>query len=192
MPILGIMASSTSGANLVGDYQSISTVTVGSGGAADITFSSIPATYTHLQIRGIARGSRATYGNDNLNIQFNSDTGSNYSWHKLQGDGSSASAGGNATQTQMTSNALAGSGAPSGDFSAHILDILDYANTSKYKTLRGIDGVDINGTVAANGGVIELHSGSWRNTAAITSVTLIPGTANFIQYTSFALYGIKG
>jgi hypothetical protein len=174
-----------------GAYDSLATVTVGATSVASITFTGIPSTYKHLQIRGIARGSRATYGNDNLNIQFNLDTGSNYSWHKLQGDGSSASAGGNATQTRMTSNALAGSGAPTGDFSAHILDILDYANTNKYKTLRGLDGVDLNGTVAANGGVIELHSGNWMNTAAVTSITLFAGDPNFVQYTSFALYGIN-
>ena len=175
----------------VGDFESISTVTVGAGGAANVTFSSIPSTYKHLQIRGIAKGSRATYGNDNLNIQFNSDTGANYSWHKLQGDGSAASAGGGASATRMVANALAGLGAPTNTFSAHILDILDYANTDKYKTLRGLDGVDVNGTVAGYGGVIELHSGNWRSTAAITSVTLFAGDPNFVQYTTFALYGIK-
>jgi hypothetical protein len=175
----------------VGDYESIQTVTVGAGGAADITFSSIPSTYKHLQIRGIGRDARATYGNDNLNVRFNSDSGANYSWHKLQGNGSSASAGGSSNTTQITANALAGNGAPSNTFSATIIDILDYANTNKYKTLRGLDGVDINGTVAGEGGVIELFSGNWRNTAAITSVTLIAGSPNFSQYSSFALYGIK-
>jgi hypothetical protein len=188
-PILGILASS--GFPQVGDYESIQTVTVGAGGAANVTFSSIPSTYKHLQIRGIARGSRATYGNDNLNIQFNSDTGSNYSWHKLQGNGSTVSAGSVNSSTRMVANALAGSGAPTNTFSAHILDILDYANTNKNKTLRGLDGVDINGTVAGEGGVIELHSGSWMNTAAVTSITLFAGDPNFVQYTTFALYGIK-
>jgi hypothetical protein len=193
MPILGIMASAMS-ANLwqpEGAYDSLATITVGATSVASITFTGIPSTYKHLQIRGIARGSRPTYGNDNLNIQFNLDTGSNYSWHKLQGNGSAASAGGAANATRMTANALAGSGAPTNTFSAHILDILDYADTNKNKTLRGLDGVDINGTVAGEGGVIELHSGNWRNTAAITSITLFAGDPNFVQYTTFALYGVK-
>jgi hypothetical protein len=175
----------------VGDFESISTVTVGSGGAATITFSSIPSTYKHLQLRGNARDARAGFGNSNLNIRFNSDTGSNYSRHKLEGDGGAAAAGGTGSSTWIVSNGCAGAGAPTNTFSGHIIDILDYSNTNKNKTLRGLDGVDINGTVSGYGGVIELFSGCWLSTAAITSITLIPGEANLAQNTTFALYGIK-
>lgn len=193
MPILGIMASAMS-ANLwqpEGAYDSLATITVGATSVASITFTGIPSTYKHLQIRGIARGSRASFPNDNLNIRFNGDTGSNYSRHKLEGDGSSASSNGAASDSRIPSNALAGLGAPTNTFSAHIFDILDYANSNKNTTLRGLDGVDVNGTVAGYGGVIELFSGSWMNTAAVTSITLYPGDPNFTQYTTFALYGIK-
>jgi hypothetical protein len=179
----------------VGDYESIQTYTVTSGGGqASIEWTAIPSTYKHLQIRGIARGSRATYGNDNMYLQVNGDTGSNYTWHKLQGNGANpVTAGGTGSATtQITFNALAASGAPTGDFSAHIIDILDYASVNKNKTIRNLDGVDINGTVAGEGGVIELSSGSWMNSStAISSIKLYAGSPNFVQYSSFALYGIK-
>jgi len=83
MPILGIIASSTSAGYAVGDYESIQTVTVGSGGAADIEFTSIPATYKHLQIRVLCRGTEASE-NKNITFRFNSYTGTNYTFHNLQ------------------------------------------------------------------------------------------------------------
>lgn len=187
-PILGILASSSPS---VGDFESIQTYTVGAGGSASITFSAIPSTYKHLQIRAIMRDQRATYGNSGQYLQFNTDTGSNYSWHNLQGDGSSATARSGATQAQMYGNSAAGGGAPSNDFGAMIVDIFDYANTSKYKTMRMLSGVDLNGTVAGFGGIMELASGSWRSTSAITSITVAPSNPNWVQYSTFALYGIK-
>ena len=72
-------------------------------------------------------------------------------------------------------------------FTAGVIDILDYANTNKYKTLRTLNGGDANGS-----GNIQIESGSWRNTAAITSITLTHNGSGFTQYSSFALYGIKG
>ena len=96
MPILGIIAASFQEA-VPNSYESIETVTVGSGGSATVSFTSIPATYTHLQIRGIAR----TATNVSLGLQFNSDTGSNYSRHFLNGNGSSAASGGAANTTNV-------------------------------------------------------------------------------------------
>jgi len=174
-----------------GDYQSISTVTVGSGGAASVTFSSIPGTYKHLQIRGIMRSSRATFGNGGSNYQFNGDTGNNYSWHSINGDGSSATARNATTTYRIATNSNAESGASANTFGTIVFDILDYANTNKYKTTRALAGVDINGTVAGYGGIIELVSGNWRSTSAITSITIAADNPNYVQYTSFALYGIK-
>ena len=174
----------------VGDYESIQTYTL-STSQASITFNSIPSTYKHLQIRAIMRDSRATYGNSGQYLQFNGDTAANYSWHNLQGDGSSATARNGANQNQMYGNSAAGSGAPANTFGAMVVDILDYADTNKYKTMRMLSGVDVNGTVAGFGGIVELMSGSWRNTAAITSVTVGPSNPNWVQYSSFALYGVK-
>jgi hypothetical protein len=74
-------------------------------------------------------------------------------------------------------------------FGVTILDILDYANTNKYKTTRNLAGVDSNDT----NGKISFESGSWRSTSAVSTITLISGTgSDFLQYSSFALYGIKG
>ena len=187
-PILGILASSIPSR---GDYESIQTVSVGSGGASSVTFSSIPSTYKHLQIRGIARDSRTTYVNSNLIIRFNGDSGSNYSWHNLQGNGSSTAGRAGSNDTAIRSNVLAAGGAPTGSFAGYVTDLLDYANTNKNKTLRSLGGMDSNGAVLGEGGFIELLSGNWRSTSAITSVTLAADTPNFLQYSSFALYGIK-
>ena len=173
-------------ANLLpGSYESISTVTVGSGGAADVTFSSIPATYTHLQIRGISKTDRAD-DNDVVKMQFNSDTASNYSHHVVLGTGSSVVAAANAN----TSSILTISGAAanvSSVFGSGVIDILDYKNTNKYKTVRTLGGYESNST-----GFISLQSGNWRSTSAITSIVLSPNIgSNFNQYSQFALYGIK-
>jgi hypothetical protein len=166
-------------------YESIQTTTVGSGGTATITFSSIPATFTHLQIRIMARLSTTTSGG---RVTFNSDTGANYSRHYLYGTGASAIAGGNANASNIDIVEATLSSASASIFGINVIDILDYANTNKYKTLRSLAGTDINGT----GGSINLYSGSWRNTAAISTITIVPQTGSYVEYSSFALYGIKG
>ena len=186
MPILGITASSISGSVAGSSYESISTVTVTSS-VSTIDFTSIPATYTHLQIRGIGRCSIANTGGSNFGVRFNSDTGSNYTYHKMQGNGSVMDAGGSANTNQVyfADNIINNSNAAS-IYSGFIIDILDYKNTNKYKTVRGLAGQDINGS-----GYFGLSSGVWQNTNAVTSINLVP-SGNFIQYTQFALYGIKG
>jgi hypothetical protein len=72
-------------------------------------------------------------------------------------------------------------------FSTSVLDILDYANTNKTKVIRSLDGNDTNGS-----GNVGLYSGMYNSTNAITSVTIAPQSGNWNQYTTFALYGIKG
>ena len=186
MPILGIMASAMS-ANL-NSYESIATTTLSST-TASITFSSIPATYTHLQIRYFARGTSTAQDRDTNNVIFNSDSGSNYARHFLFGTGSSATADAAASTTGFytglsdTTTAISGSNI----FGTGVLDILDYANTNKYKTVRILSGQDQNNT----SGRIFLVSGLWQSTSAITTITIAPLVGSFVQYSSFALYGIK-
>ena len=179
-PILGIIASSKFVA--AGDFESIATVTVGSGGSAGpITFSSIPSTYTHLQLRYITRSASAL---DALQFRFNSDTGSNYARHRLQGDGSSVTA---AAASSATYAASADFPTTTSTFGAGVIDILDYANTNKYKTVRLLAGYDANGS-----GLIDLRSNLWMSTSAITQIDFISGNStNFAQYSTFALYGCK-
>jgi len=188
MPILGIIASQNYVRTPPSSYESIATVTVGSGGSATIDFTSIPATYTHLQIRGIARLS-AAYTAEEYGIRFNSDTGSNYSYHYLNGNGSSAiSSAGASVNNIKTASILSGSSVTANTFGGIVIDILDYRNTNKYKVARVLGGTDYNG-----GGNVGFSSGTWLNTNAITSVQVISGTGtNFAQYSQFALYGIKG
>ena len=171
------------------DYESIATTTV-STAVASVTFSSIPATYTHLQIRGINRLSTA--GTDTLStiMQFNSDTGSNYtSSHVLFGTGASAQAAASGTsQTSMVMVNTPKDGNTASAFSNFVCDILDYANTNKYKTIRCLGGFDGNSSF----GIVTFRSSAWMNTNAVTSITLAPSNDNFVQYSQFALYGIKG
>ena len=184
-PVLGIIASSVLGAVTATSFESIATVTVGSGGAANVEFTSIPGTYTHLQIRALGQTSRSGFNVDTLRFQVNSDTGSNYSWHHLRGDGSATEGKGSATQTDIQAERALGT-TTGGSFGGVVMDILDYANTNKYKTFRLLGGVDANGS-----GAITFTSGLWRNTNAITSIKLYGDAANFSNYTHFALYGCK-
>ncbi len=179
--LAGIIASS-GGAAAGGDYESIATVTVGAGGTSTITFSSIPSTYQHLQIRYIARNSSLS---SNTVMTFNSDSAGNYSTHYLLGNGASASSAGEVNSTYIYTDILSQT---STSYAATIVDVLDYKDTNKYTTARSLSGLDMNGS-----GTVWLVSGAWRNTAAVNSITFKIGAGfNFAQYSSFALYGIKG
>ena len=170
----------------VGDYESISTTTVGSGGTSTVTFTSIPATYKHLQLRAFTQNNRGTFSTSTYLLRANSDSGSNYYNHVLVGSGSAASSSAY-SDTAVNPNDATGTGV-SGVFGASIIDILDYTNTNKKTTFRMLNGVDINGS----GGFVSLNSALWNNTAAITSLTFTPAHGTlWNQYSSFALYGIK-
>jgi len=187
MPILGIIASAITGNLVTNSYESIATVTVGSGGSSTIEFTSIPSTYKHLQIRGIARVDRSTT-QTYLRLRFNSDSGTNYSYHGVSGNGSTTGTDAGASQDFIETLRFPGATSTANIFGAIVIDILDYANTNKYKTTRALGGADQNGS-----GEIWLQSGNWRNTTAISSITLLEAiTGNFVQYSTFALYGIKG
>lgn len=174
-----------------GSYESIATYTIGSGGSAGITFSSIPSTYTHLQIRVIARSSRNNTATDNLAIQVGNggsvDTGANYSDHLLRGSGSAVIGDPSPNASNLNYAVSPTVNATASIFSTHIIDFLDYKNTNKYKTIRWFGGYDTNGS-----GFIYLESGNWRNTAAITDIKVYFPNWNMVQYSSIALYGIKG
>jgi hypothetical protein len=159
--------------------EPIATTLVGSGGVNTVIFNDIPQTYKHLQLRVLCKNGTGTYW---VITQFNSDTGNNYSYHNIYGSGSAVAAEGYADKAE--SNTFLNS---SSQFSAGIIDILDYSNTNKYKTLRALGGYDANGS-----GYISLASIGWRNTDPITSIKLYSYTSNFAQYSRFSLYGIKG
>jgi hypothetical protein len=180
MPILGIIASSKLTAAAT-SYESIATVTVGSGGSSSITFSSIPSTYTHLQVRGIGRSTNGDTGGDSVSVSLNGDT--TYRSHYLFGEG----AGGGQAGTDTIRNYIARVPVQANTYSAFVCDILDYANTNKFKTGRSFFGFDANGS-----GSVYLSSFLYQSTTAVSSLTLtIYGGYTFAQYTQVALYGIK-
>jgi hypothetical protein len=176
--LLGAAGAATS-------YDSIATVVTPNSNT--VTFSSIPSTYTHLQIRIMGRTTNSGAGGEYCRLRYNGDTGSNYADHYLKGDGSTASAGADTTQTANYIERFANATNSSSIFGVAVIDILDYANTNKYKTLRSLGAYDANGS-----GNIFLYSGLWMSTSAITSISLISNSGNWADYTSIALYGIKG
>jgi hypothetical protein len=170
-------------------YESIATVTV-STATPTISFTSIPATYTHLQLRGITRDARSVSVN-NINMRLGNgsiDSGSNYAAHTLDSDGATVTAAGTSSTNKMGFWIEPGANATANAFGAFVIDILDYKNTNKYKTIRVLGGTDLNGS-----GNAHLCSGLWQSTSAVTNIEFLNnGDFNFVQYSTFALYGIKG
>ena len=171
---------------VAGDYKSIATSTVGIGGVSTVTFSSIPATYQHLQVRYIAKSGRVQTLAGQMVMRFNGSYGAR--GHNLFADGATVFA--NSNVPAIGEFALAATGALSTtNYGVGIIDILDYADTNKNKTIRSLTGADINGS-----GNIFLSSQLINSTSAISSITFesLDGGTNLQQNTSFALYGIKG
>lgn len=193
MPLISTLANASArgygfaGLSLVtDDYESIGTFTLGSN-QTTITFSSIPSTYKHLQIRALAGNNNGGIGVGSFYVKFNSDSGSNYSWHRIYGDGETASVSSVSSTTAMDL-AVVGFAGNTNPFGAVILDILDYTNTGKNTTCRSLAGSDRNGA-----GTIAIYSGAWYNTAAVTNIDITTDSGNqFTTNSRFALYGIRG
>ena len=171
-----------------GAMESIGTITVGSGGAASLEWTSIPSGFQHLQIRCVLRGATADTvtelrwraGNGSI------DTGSNYANHLLYGNGSGAFATGYSSQAYAWLGTPTASTATASVFGAFIIDILDYASTSKNKTVRAYGGRDVNGS-----GIAFVSSAAWLSTSAIDTLRLYPGVGDWGQYSTAALYGVR-
>lgn len=159
-----------------------------------MTFSSIPSIYKHLQVRYIAKcTSSGSADIGNLQLQFNSDTSSSYVRHYLYGNGSSALAGYSSIGTKAVVGAMPNSHSSySNMFNAGVVDILDYTNTNKNKTVRSLSGEDMND--ASTLSRVWLESNLYTNTSVISAITFTPesGQGNIAEYSKFALYGIKG
>jgi hypothetical protein len=153
--------------------------------AASVTFSGIPADYKHLQLKVIARGTVAATDQEQY-ITFNGTSTNYYSAHILYGTGSSGlSTVSTYTSVNLLPRLVAASSTAS-VFTSYVTDILDYQNTNKNKVIRSLGGFDANGS-----GEIDLMSGLWMNTAAISEINVRPSTSNFAANSHFALYGIK-
>jgi hypothetical protein len=184
---LGILA--VAGSAPAGAYELISTQVIG-GEAVSVTFSSIPQTYKHLQVRGVVRlgGFNASAG---FNMRLNNDSTSNYWHHRLRGAGSgvvSDQAG--SLQTRISFFNAPAANAASGIYSCFVIDILDYASTSKTTTVRYFGRPTIGTSTAA----VSLISGLYNSTAAISSMTFgnFIDDGNIVSGSRFSIYGIKG
>ncbi len=177
--ILGILDSAGVAAS-TSSYESIASSSPTSG--SSITFNSIAGTYASLQIRmfGFDNGAGGRFA-----MQFNSDTGTNYTRHVLSGSGSVVGAAGNTLRSFCQLSSFYSN--PSSTYGYGIItDIHDYASSTKYKTVRTLSGQDLNGS-----GEITMYSNLWLNTNAITSIT-ISTDGTFSSGTTISLYGIKG
>ena len=187
---VGIYASQISGRLWApnGAMDALATITVPSGGAATVEFTGIPSGYKHLQIRGISRRADADTADGESFMRLGNgfiDTGNNYSTHTIYGNGGG---GANALSASSTNyiRVYATPGANQGAFNGFVIDILDYANTSKNKTVRWLVGYDSNGGAAD----VELTSGAWYSTSVIDAIRFYT-YSSFTQHTQFALYGVK-
>jgi hypothetical protein len=164
-------------------YESIATATPS---GSDVTFSSIPQEYKHLQIRAIAKTTRNDAAVDTMYFRFNGDTGSNYNVHTFSSNGSSVESSSYPGTTIWGTWSLTDAQSQANTFAPVVFDIIDYSDTNKFKTTKSLGGSDRNGA----GGTGQF-SGLWRNTAAITSIRIF-AEGNFVSGSHFALYGIKG
>jgi hypothetical protein len=173
---------------ITNSYVSIATAN-GTGSSGTISFTGIPSTYSHLQLRSIGRGTQSgTFTNMTLRVGNGSiDSGSNYTYHRLFGSGSSITGDGAANQTSGLFG-ITGTGSGSNVYYTSVIDFIDYKDTNKFKTIKSLDGYDNNGD-----GYIFFQSFLWRSTSAITNIEITLGGGQSITTASqFALYGIKG
>ena len=174
----GLFGASAAALN---SYESIATIT-GTGSSGTISFTSIPSTYKHLQVRWMGKStSTGTY----TALTFNGDSGASYARHSIYGNGSSAGVEAYASNSSMSGGFLTAS--TDTGFGVAVLDILDYTNTSKNKTLRGLTGRDNNGS-----GIVALISGAWFSTSAVNRLDIVVNAGSWSTTSIFALYGIKG
>jgi len=183
MSLLPLGLLSQGGASGAANFQLISTSLISST-TSSVTFSAIPATFKHLQIRVVGRYTAAT-SISNLTLRFNGDTGSNYGYQSLRGQGTTITgAQPGAYQTSLLTGSLPGASASANGFGSSFIDVVDYANTTKIKTTKSFGGN------AASLDVF-MFNGTWNNTAAITSILVsdVNTSASFAAGSRISLYG---
>jgi len=187
----GVLAAAgvTGGGSTGNALELISTQILGTA-AASVTFSSIPQTYKHLQVRVVGRFSYNDNSLFNLSMQVNGDTvNGHYAWHQLIGNGSSATFNSGTSTSYMAASVIPNNATTTNTFSGTVIDVLDYSSASKNKTIRALGGV-----APASFLQVQLASGLWISTAAVTSLSFFDGQSltNFMAGTRFSLYGVKG
>jgi len=190
MPILGTLASSVQ--KITGSFESIATATVTTSGVRTLNFSSIPSTYKSLQIRGIVRVTAPSETSmRSMLIKLNNSTTTTSAYHWIQGNGSTVGASANSGTTSIYADVLIPTGAGANpDFGAFTMDLIDYASTTKNKTMRMYFGGNHSGYSADS--VIWLQSALWIDTTAVNRLTFDSPSFDFVVGSTLSLYGIKG
>ena len=194
MPIpLGILAAAGFRPTAGGSYELIETITVGSGGAASVTFSNLntySATYQHLQVRAVAL---FDITNSSLVGRLNADGGNNYAYHRINGNGSSVFSGGATTKSNMVFH-YNQDNTSTNEPGVAVIDLLDPYETGKFKTTRSLAGT----SSGSSKNQINLWSSLWQSTNAVSSFSLSVATSydgwqagNFRQGSRFSIYGIR-
>lgn len=185
--LLGILNSQVSGA-AAGSYDLLETQVLGTT-ASSVTFTGLGSysDYKHLQIRLASRNARIVGGSERLGLRMNSDTGTNYSMHRLEGTGSTINSFNSSPSTRIYIGFNPRGAATDNEYGAAIVDILDFSSTNKYTTIRALGG----GASTFDNRIV-LNSGAWMNTNAVTSLTFTDdGGDNFTAGSRFSLYGVK-
>lgn len=189
----GVIASGISGHLSTGAYESIASYTLASSQSV-ITFNSIPQTYKHLELRILGRSLYSGADYDGFRIKFNNDSSASYVWHQYQSYNGNNLVVGNSGINQTSFNNIglqANNGLTSGIYSFNVININDYTNSSKTKSLTDM----AVGKKDSSAGYMQMTGGFWNSAAALTRIDMdvtTPSAYNWAVGCQFALYGIKG
>ena len=186
--IMGILAQAAAAPGPtpgVAAYDLLETEILTAATTASVTFSSLDSytDYQHLQLRITARATTQPDPTRSISLRANGDSGSNYAAHRLNGNGSSVNSYAYTSQQQAYLGQVAGSNASANVFGALVIDILDFSNASKNTTFRSFSGIATN--------EVNIFSGLWNNTAAVTSLTIFCGGDNLGTGSRLSLYGLR-
>ena len=182
-----VSLASTYASSMHGAVVPIGFITVSGSSTTVLTFSSIPQNYQDLFVVLNARNAYSSISLSQVIPQFNNDGGANYSYTWLYGNGSSAASTRSSNANFTVGGTTSAAAATTGIFGSVELHILNYANTTTYKTQIGRSAADLNGS-----GQVDLTVSMWRQTSAINAISIGQsyGTA-YVAGSSAALYGIR-
>jgi hypothetical protein len=183
---LGILALAGAGGG-AGAYDLLETQILTST-ASSVEFTGLGdySDYKHLQLRAVVRSDRVASVADFL-VNLNADTGANYAFHTLGGNGSSVFSAAATSQSLMEIGFATGSTFTASAFGVIVMDILDFSSTSKNTTLRSLTGL-----AGSDNNQVRLVSGLYNSTSAVTSLEFTSqASTNFISGSRFSLYGVK-
>jgi hypothetical protein len=186
MLLLGVVQAQAAGDVSFGSYDLLATEILTSA-TSSVTFSSLgdyAADYQHLQIRTVARSTRADNG-DYLKFWFNADTSTSYRMHHIRGTGSTVSSTTFGSAAFIENLRVPANNETANSFGAGVTDILDPFESSKNTTIRGLGG-------SAPFNEIGLYSGAYFKTDSITSISIGAANGSLAQYSRLSLYGIRG